>query len=148
VGREARRRIVLEGDVPSPIDPPPGCAFHPRRLEQLQDPACVKVVCDRHGRALYFSRSPIPHVREWDDCLLAENPPRLCQHLGIYAYRREFLLHLTELPPSGLEKLERLEQLRVLEAGHTILVATIDEASRGIDTIEDYRAFVRRTRHR
>jgi 3-deoxy-manno-octulosonate cytidylyltransferase (CMP-KDO synthetase) len=66
------------------------------------------------------------------------------QHVGLYAYRREFLLQLAELPPSPLEQLEKLEQLRVLAAGHTILVGVIDRAARGIDTLDDYRAFVSR----
>jgi 3-deoxy-manno-octulosonate cytidylyltransferase (CMP-KDO synthetase) len=117
-----------------------------RQLQQLRDPACVKVVLDRHARALYFSRSPIPHVRDWRDDLLAEDPPHFFQHLGLYAYRRPFLLALAGMPPSDLEKLEKLEQLRVLDAGHTILVGVIAEASRGIDTLDDYRAFVSRSR--
>jgi 3-deoxy-manno-octulosonate cytidylyltransferase (CMP-KDO synthetase) len=104
----------------------------------------VKVVFDAAGRALYFSRSPIPHAREWDDQLLASDPPHFHQHIGVYAYRRLFLLQLSAMPPSNLEKLEKLEQLRVLSAGHDILVGVIDEPTRGIDTAEDYRAFVSR----
>ena len=113
-----------------------------RRL--LEDPACVKVVFDAHGRALYFSRSPIPHPREFSDDLLRADPPRFHQHVGLYAYRREFLLRLAEMAPSELEKIERLEQLRVLEAGYHILVGVVDEPTFGIDTPEDYRAFVQR----
>lgn len=116
-----------------------------RSRQQLEDPACVKVVFDAHGSALYFSRSPIPHAREWNDSFLHERPPYFYQHVGLYAYRREFLLRLAEMPPSSLEELERLEQLRVLEAGHKILVGVIDEPTVGIDTPEDYRAFVSRT---
>ncbi len=115
-----------------------------RSREQLQDPACVKVVFDANGRAMYFSRSPIPHAREWDDSLLAADPPHFYQHVGLYAYRRDFLLELANMKPSRLEQLERLEQLRVLEAGHQILVGVIDEPTIGIDTPEDYRAFVSR----
>ena len=115
-----------------------------RSRERLEDPACVKVVVDQHGRALYFSRSPIPHPRSWSDDLLAADPPLFWQHLGIYAYRREFLLRLSSLPPSRLERTESLEQLRVLEAGSTIRVGFTEHASRGIDTWDDYRAFVRR----
>jgi 3-deoxy-manno-octulosonate cytidylyltransferase (CMP-KDO synthetase) len=85
-------------------------------------------------------------VRDWRDDLLAEDPPHFFQHLGLYAYRRPFLLALAGMPPSDLEKLEKLEQLRVLDAGHTILVGVIAEASRGIDTLDDYRAFVSRSR--
>ena len=65
-----------------------------RSRRQLEDPACVKVVFDSAGRALYFSRSPIPRAREWDDALLAADPPHFYQHVGLYAYRREFLLEL------------------------------------------------------
>jgi len=117
-----------------------------RTREQLDDPACVKVVFDERGRALYFSRSPIPHAREWDDSLLHVHPPRFYQHIGLYAYRRDFLLRLASMPQSVLEKLECLEQLRVLSAGHTMLVGVIDEPTIGIDTPEDYGAFVRRAK--
>ncbi len=116
-----------------------------RCREQLEDPACVKVVCDRQGAAMYFSRSPIPHARQWDDRLLQADPPLFLQHVGLYAYQRQFLLNLAELAPSPLEQIEKLEQLRVLSAGHTILVSVIDEPTAGIDTIRDYRAFVSRT---
>lgn len=112
----------------------------------LEDPACVKVVFDAAGRAMYFSRSPIPHAREWDDALLAATPPVYHQHLGIYAYRRELLLRLASLPPGKHEKLEKLEQLRVLEQGETILVSIVDEPTRGIDTPADYAAFLERRR--
>jgi 3-deoxy-manno-octulosonate cytidylyltransferase (CMP-KDO synthetase) len=115
-----------------------------RRQEMLDDPACVKVVFDATGRALYFSRSPIPHARTWDDSLLAAEPPHFYLHMGLYAYRRDFLLSLTHLPVTPLERLESLEQLRVLHAGLPIMVGVVGQASRGIDTPEDYRAFVRR----
>ena len=119
-----------------------------RRREQLEDPACVKVVFNPAGRALYFSRSVIPHARQWDDRLLAADPPHFYQHVGLYAYRRDFLLKLAQLPRSDLEKLENLEQLRVLSAGYSIQVGVIDEPTVGIDTPEDYQAFVERTRGR
>ena len=115
-----------------------------RDRAMLEDPSCVKVIFDPQGRAMYFSRSPIPHVREWDDALLASEPATFHQHIGVYAYRREFLLRLGQLPPGKFEQLEKLEQLRVLERGETILVTEIDEPTRGIDTPEDYEAFVRR----
>jgi len=117
-----------------------------RRREQLEDPACVKVVFDRRGRAMYFSRSPIPFARDGADRFLGAAPPVFFQHIGLYAYRREFLLKLAEMPPSALERAEKLEQLRVLEAGYSILVGVVDEASVGIDTPEDYRAFAERQR--
>jgi 3-deoxy-manno-octulosonate cytidylyltransferase (CMP-KDO synthetase) len=117
-----------------------------RSRRQLEDPACVKVVFDAAGRALYFSRSVIPHPRQWDDALLRSDPPTFYQHVGLYAYRREFLLRLAAMPPSPLEQVERLEQLRVLEAGYPILAGVGDEPTFGIDTPEDYRAFVEKQR--
>ena len=113
----------------------------------LEDPACVKVVLDAAGRALYFSRSPIPSVRDWDESLLSAEPAWFHQHIGIYGYRRQLLLRLAAMPPGKHEQLESLEQLRVLEQGETILVSIIDQPTRGIDTPADYAAFVRRQRH-
>lgn len=117
-----------------------------RRRGQLDDPACVKVVFDGAGRAMYFSRSVIPHPRDWDDALLTADPPSFYQHVGLYAYRRPFLLQLARMPQSRLERIERLEQLRALEAGHTILVGVVDAPTFGIDTPHDYRVFVERSR--
>src|SRR5688572_14926604 len=71
-----------------------------RTREKLADPACVKVVFDSRGRALYFSRSQIPFARQWSDQLLLDDPPHFYQHIGLYAYRREFLLGLAEMPTS------------------------------------------------
>jgi 3-deoxy-manno-octulosonate cytidylyltransferase (CMP-KDO synthetase) len=111
------------------------------------DPNCVKVVCDAAGRALYFSRSPIPHVR--DGCpAFGERPSSFLQHLGVYAYRRRFLLSLAELPPEPLEELEKLEQLRVLALGRRIRVGVVEHASRGVDTYDDYLRFVEASRLR
>ena len=115
-----------------------------REESALHNPACVKVVFDDAGRAIYFSRSPIPHARDWDHALLRAEPPIFYQHMGLYAYRREFLLELSRMPPSTLEKTEKLEQLRVLTSGHTIQVGIVDELTVGIDTPEDYQAFVSR----
>ncbi|GAA4440985.1 3-deoxy-manno-octulosonate cytidylyltransferase [Bremerella cremea] len=115
-----------------------------RCLDKLRDPACVKVAFGENGRALYFSRSPIPFVRDGFEGHIDAEPPMFFQHLGIYAYRRDFLLKLATAPPSPLEQLEKLEQLRVLEMGETILVGTIAEPSIGIDTPADYAAFVRK----
>lgn len=114
----------------------------------LEDPNCVKVVRDQHGRALYFSRSPIPYAREWSDELLHSEPPNFLLHLGIYAYRRRALMDFTSWPTARLERLERLEQLRLLNAGHKIAVGVVDHAPPGIDTMADYRAFVSRADRR
>jgi 3-deoxy-manno-octulosonate cytidylyltransferase (CMP-KDO synthetase) len=110
-------------------------------LEKWQDPNCVKVVCDAAGRALYFSRAPIPFVRDGRPDLTTQ-PPRFLQHLGLYAYRREFLLRLAELCPDPLEELEKLEQLRVLANGFVIRVGIVRHAAIGIDTRADYEQFV------
>lgn len=109
----------------------------------LDDPGCVKAVAAADGRALYFSRSPVPFLRDGtrEELLTGEESPWKL-HLGIYAYRRDFLLHLTEQPPSPLEKLEKLEQLRALELGATIRIAEVAHRSIGIDTPEDYANFV------
>jgi 3-deoxy-manno-octulosonate cytidylyltransferase (CMP-KDO synthetase) len=117
-----------------------------RTRGQLEDPACVKVVFDACGRAMYFSRSVIPHPHQWDDARLTATPPCFYQHVGLYAYRRDFLLQLSQMRPSRLELTEKLEQLRVLEAGYAILVGLIDEPTFGIDTPEDYRRFVEKQR--
>jgi 3-deoxy-manno-octulosonate cytidylyltransferase (CMP-KDO synthetase) len=116
-------------------------------VEAYHNPNCVKVVVDANGRALYFSRSPIPFVRDGAPDLAAR-PARFLQHLGLYAYRKEFLLKLATLPPQPLEKLEKLEQLRVLALGRPILVGTIERAGIGVDTYEDYEEFVRFYRQR
>ena len=110
-----------------------------RSLEQWRDPNCVKVVCDEAGRALYFSRSPIPFVRDGVPDFAAGG---FLQHLGLYAYRRDFLLKLATLPPAPIELAEKLEQLRVLALGQRIQVGIIPHAERGIDTPADYQCFV------
>lgn len=112
-----------------------------RTRENLLDPACVKVVCQHDGTAMYFSRSPIPHPRDWEDAMLDRVPPLFFQHIGIYAYRREFLMGLGQLPPSPIEQTEKLEQLRFLQAGHKMVVGVIPASHRGIDTRADYEAF-------
>ena len=109
-----------------------------RSEEELDDPTVVKVVVSAGGDALYFSRAPIPFSRDGD-----RHTP-LLRHLGIYGFRRDALLTYARLPASGLERTEKLEQLRALEAGMRIRVATVAQAPPGIDTMETYRAFVRR----
>lgn len=111
-------------------------------VEAYHNPNCVKAVVDANGRALYFSRSPVPFVRDGAPDFSAR-PARFLQHLGLYAYRKNFLLELATLPPQPLEKLEKLEQLRVLALGRPILVGTIERSGIGVDTYEDYEQFVR-----
>jgi 3-deoxy-manno-octulosonate cytidylyltransferase (CMP-KDO synthetase) len=109
----------------------------------LWEPSVVKVVLDHNSRALYFSRAPIPFLREG-----GQRPePRALRHVGIYAYSRAFLTRYSRLPPSPLERCECLEQLRFLQAGARIRVLVKPEPAgglRGIDTPEDYQAFVAR----
>lgn len=104
----------------------------PARDHEHDDPNAVKVVCDREGYALYFSRATLPHQRD------AQTPcaPRL-KHLGIYGYPRETLLTMASLAPSPLEQCEALEQLRALENGLRIRVFTVAHAEPGVDTAED-----------
>lgn len=91
------------------------------------DPHIVKVVSDEGGRALYFSRSPLPHG----------STDYFFQHIGIYAYRRDFLLALARMSPSRLERLEELEQLRVLERGFAIKMIEIERPTLSVDTPKD-----------
>jgi 3-deoxy-manno-octulosonate cytidylyltransferase (CMP-KDO synthetase) len=105
-------------------------------LAILGDPNIVKVVAADDGRAMYFSRGAIPHVREAADGELLRT--RVWQHLGVYAYDWSALMRWIELPESSLEQIERLEQLRPLAAGMAMGVALIDEPVRpGIDTEQD-----------
>ena len=104
------------------------------------NPNLVKVVTNREGRAIYFSRVPIPFRR---DSTAPARPPYYL-HLGIYAYRREFLLQFASWPPTPLETSEKLEQLRALEHGRSIYVLIVDRAAHGIDTPQQYEEFVRR----
>lgn len=113
-----------------------GTAACPASAEILLDAAVVKVVTDVHGRALYFSRAPIPWLRDPSD--RSQRDAILKQHLGVYAYTREALSLWVSLPPHPLEIVERLEQLRALAAGIPIGVASVAALTLGgIDTEED-----------
>ncbi|MFH0965352.1 MAG: 3-deoxy-manno-octulosonate cytidylyltransferase [Planctomycetota bacterium] len=109
--------------------------------EEAADPNRVKVVVGGDGCALYFSRAAIPYDRE-GKVKFGEDSPYLL-HIGIYGYEREFLLRYGALPRTELEEIEKLEQLRALAAGYKVRVVVVDRAPRGIDTLEDYEAFVR-----
>jgi 3-deoxy-manno-octulosonate cytidylyltransferase (CMP-KDO synthetase) len=93
------------------------------------DPNIVKVVCDAGGRALYFSRAPIPYTFDGDDEYL--------HHLGLYAFRPDFLQTYSRLPEADLERRERLEQLRALASGHPIIVSRVEESVLEVNTPED-----------
>jgi len=136
---------LLEGSEPTPpkpagrrLDAPMATLATHLPAEAADDPNKVKVVVDRAGRALYFSRSRIPFDRDGSGAV------SYLLHLGIYAYRVGFLKLFASLPPTPAERAEKLEQLRALEHGHAILVAVVDYRGGGIDTPADYAAFVAR----
>lgn len=100
--------------------------------EEWYNANVVKVICDGRGDALYFSRAPIPWPRD------QSGPPAMARrHIGVYAYRRDFLLRFAGLEPGVLEGLEKLEQLRALERGYRIRVVSSVAPSLEIDTAED-----------
>ena len=107
--------------------------------EQIENPNIVKVITDQAGRAIYFSRSVIPYNR--DSAGVGSDTP-YARHIGLYAYRKAFLMTLTTLAQTPLEKTEKLEQLRVLEHGYRIQVGQVAHVSDGIDTPEQYERFV------
>lgn len=108
--------------------------------EDPANPNIVKVVIDSEGRALYFSRALIPHDRD------RSGSTAPLKHVGLYVYRRDFLGRYVELSRTPLEQAERLEQLRILEHGFEIAVAVAQARHHGIDTPEQYEAFVARYR--
>jgi 3-deoxy-manno-octulosonate cytidylyltransferase (CMP-KDO synthetase) len=109
--------------------------------KQINDPNIVKAIVDKNGRAIYFSRSPIPYDRGTGG--IGKTGSYL-RHLGIYAYRKDFLLKFTTLPQGKLEKCEKLEQLRAIEHGFSIITGKVQHAWEGIDTPEQYAEFVNR----
>jgi len=108
--------------------------------ESADDPNIVKVVTDLRGRALYFSRSKVPLDRD----ARGGSDASYLRHIGVYVYRRSFLDEYVQLSSTPLERTEQLEQLRVLEHGHTIAVGRCKARHTGIDTPEQYEAFVQR----
>jgi 3-deoxy-manno-octulosonate cytidylyltransferase (CMP-KDO synthetase) len=101
----------------------------------IADPNVVKVICDSRSRAIYFSRLPIPYIR--DEADRAGNPACYWQHIGLYVYRRDFLLAYTRMAQTPLENLEKLEQLRALENGHAIAVIETNYEVIGVDVPDD-----------
>jgi 3-deoxy-manno-octulosonate cytidylyltransferase (CMP-KDO synthetase) len=116
-----------------------------RDVKDWLNPNVVKVVVDKQGRAIYFSRAPIPYPREMDlrellTLPLQEKeilPEGIYKHIGVYIYRREFLLKLSRMKPTPLEKLEKLEQLRALENGFQIKAVAVNYEPISVDTPED-----------
>ena len=151
IGTNADVIINIQGDEPfvatSQIETLKALFDHPqtqigtlgKRFESMEaamNPNSPKIVTDRQGFALYFSRSVIPFVRGKEQTEWLRHFPYL-KHLGIYAYRREILREVTQLPQSPLELAESLEQLRWLENGYRIRVGITDVETVGIDTPED-----------
>lgn len=114
-----------------------------KRVVDFYNTNQVKVVMSENGRALYFSRSRMPFSRDLgltiDDAWVAANPCH--KHLGLYAYRADFLEKFVRMAPGKLEQIEKLEQLRVLENGYPIAIAVTPEAGIGVDTPEDAKKF-------
>ncbi len=102
-------------------------------MEEFHNPNVVKVVCDERGDALYFSRSPIPFWRDGGD----QAPAQAMRHIGVYGYRRDFLLKFASLKVGVLEQIEKLEQLRAMERGYRIRVVASVAPSLEVDTPED-----------
>lgn len=147
-GRAADVYVNIQGDLPllsprhverliAPFLEHPDTQVSTLRIrataEDVDNPNAVKVVCDATGHALYFSRYPIPYDRD-------ETGVVRYRHIGLYAYRRLALDAFHRLPPSTLELVERLEQLRLLEHGIPITVVETDEPTIEVDTEEDLRA--------
>ncbi len=105
--------------------------------EEWRNPNVVKIVTDRNGYALYFSRSPIPCYRDAVPASKGQGEALAFRHIGLYVYRRDFLLTFTTLAPTPLEEAEKLEQLRALEWGKKICVTQTERPTIEIDTPED-----------
>jgi len=114
-----------------------------QNTNQVSNPNIVKVVVNCNNYALYFSRSVIPYDRKAEGVGVGQVEDYL-RHLGIYAYRKDFLLRITSMPQSNLEKIEKLEQLRAIENGYSILVGKVRDTCDGIDTPQQYAEFVAR----
>ena len=138
--------MIDEGIAPFAADPSLEMSTLRRRIDDaddLRNPNVTKVVVDRDGYALYFSRSPIPYMR-------SSSPPAIAwRHVGLYVYRRESLLRLARLAPTALEQTEALEHLRALEHGIRIKAVETQYDSVGVDTEDDLervRRVVRKSR--
>ncbi len=133
--------MIDEAVRPLADDPAVTMATLKSRIKTLHDflsPNVVKVVTDWEGNALYFSRSPLPNFRDkWNDLkdeAFASGKLLCYKHVGLYVYRRDFLLQYAQMSPTYLELAEKLEQLRALENGHRIRVVETEHESVGVDT--------------
>jgi 3-deoxy-manno-octulosonate cytidylyltransferase (CMP-KDO synthetase) len=127
--------------IDNPDTPMATLAAEFQNTSQIPDPNIVKVIIGKDNRAIYFSRLAIPYDRDKSG---VGNIKNYLRHLGIYAYRKDFLLKITKMPQTPLEKIEKLEQLRAIDNGFSILVAKVKHTSDGIDTPEQYAEFVKR----
>lgn len=129
---------LIQGDCPMATLATPF-----KRVVDFYNTNQVKVVMSQKGRALYFSRSRMPYSRDLgltvDDAWVAANP--CFKHLGLYAYRADFLENFVHMAPGKLEQIEKLEQLRVLENGYPIAIEVSDDPTIGVDTPEDAKKF-------
>lgn len=132
--------MIDEAIEPLLFDPAVNVSTLAKRIdtvEELKAPSIPKVVFDYHNFALYFSRSPIPYVRDARSHLERLKLAEIYKHIGLYVYRRDALFKFTSLPPTDLEQIEKLEQLRMLENGIKIKVVTTEHESMSVDTPED-----------
>jgi 3-deoxy-manno-octulosonate cytidylyltransferase (CMP-KDO synthetase) len=106
-------------------------------IDELKSPSIPKVVFDYNNFALYFSRSTIPYVRDARTNYERLQKADIYKHIGLYVYRREYLFRFTELEPTDLEQIEKLEQLRMLENGFRIKVVVTEYENLAVDTPED-----------
>ena len=125
---EALLQPYLNGEMPEMAT-----LAYPLTKEKYQDPGVVKVITDIHHNAIYFSRAPIPYYRE-------SVAAPVYNHMGLYAFTRDFLLHYVTLPQTPLDKAESLEQLRVIEHGFKIRVSLTEDRTLEINTQEEYEA--------
>jgi len=111
--------------------------------KDFQNPNHVKLICDAKGRAIYFSRAPIPYFRDSNGMFDAERAAEVpvLIHLGLYAYKKDFLEVFSKMPPGKIEQIEKLEMLRVLEQGHRIAVGVSEDSLIEIDTREQAAQF-------
>jgi 3-deoxy-manno-octulosonate cytidylyltransferase (CMP-KDO synthetase) len=116
-----------------------------KSMDEFTDPNVVKVVLDKDSYAMYFSRAPIPYTRDKDN---NSKPTSLTplRHLGIYIYRKDFLLAFSNLPVPKIEEAEKLEQLRILSNGYKIKVVITPYVCEGVDTPDDFKRFLAKYR--
>lgn len=132
--------IIDDAVMPLIVDPKLQVSTLVKKIsarEDLENPSVVKVVFDKFSNAIYFSRSPIPYLRDAAEMQKELVNGLFYKHIGLYVYRKEFLLYYTKLPQSVLENAEKLEQLRILENGYDIRVVETETENISVDTPDD-----------